>query len=191
MAIWTGDEQESFEAVLDGFKKLYPNVDRQVHVGGRQPRAAPLDRGRGRQPARHRARSPQPGLMRRLRRAGRAQADRRSRRRSSTNFASRWLEVGTVDGTLYGVLFKGANKSTIWYNVAAFEDAGVEPPEDVGRAARGREDAQGRRASRRTRSAATTAGRSPTCSRTSTSARPARRSTTSCRRTRSRGPTRP
>jgi hypothetical protein len=27
-------------------------------------------------------------------------------------------------------MFKGANKSTIWYNVASFEEAGVEPPED-------------------------------------------------------------
>jgi alpha-glucoside transport system substrate-binding protein len=26
-------------------------------------------------------------------------------------------------------MFKGANKSTIWYNVASFEEAGVEPPE--------------------------------------------------------------
>jgi hypothetical protein len=28
------------------------------------------------------------------------------------------------------VLFKAANKSTVWYNVSAFEDAGVDPPED-------------------------------------------------------------
>jgi alpha-glucoside transport system substrate-binding protein len=27
-------------------------------------------------------------------------------------------------------MFKGANKSTIWYNVAQFEEAGVDPPED-------------------------------------------------------------
>jgi len=27
-------------------------------------------------------------------------------------------------------MYKGANKSTIWYNVASFEEAGVEPPED-------------------------------------------------------------
>ncbi len=39
-------------------------------------------------------------------------------------------DVGAIDGTQYGVMFKGANKSTIWYNVAQFEEAGVEPPED-------------------------------------------------------------
>ena len=36
--------------------------------------------------------------------------------------------MGSVDGTLYGLLFKAANKSTVWYNVQAFEDAGVEAP---------------------------------------------------------------
>ena len=38
-------------------------------------------------------------------------------------------DAGAVDGTQYGVMFKGANKSTIWYNVADFEEAGVEAPE--------------------------------------------------------------
>ena len=46
------------------------------------------------------------------------------------NLGESAVQLGTVDGTLYGFLFKAANKSTIWYNVAAFEDAGVEPPED-------------------------------------------------------------
>ena len=40
------------------------------------------------------------------------------------------IDLGTVDGTLYGFLFKAANKSTVWYNVQAFSDAGVEPPEE-------------------------------------------------------------
>jgi hypothetical protein len=44
------------------------------------------------------------------------------------NFGKSILDVGSIDGTPYGLLFKAANKSTVWYNVAAFEDAGVEPP---------------------------------------------------------------
>jgi ABC-type glycerol-3-phosphate transport system substrate-binding protein len=44
------------------------------------------------------------------------------------NFEPVWRELGTVDGTLYGVWFKAANKSTFWYNVNVFNDAGVEPP---------------------------------------------------------------
>jgi ABC-type glycerol-3-phosphate transport system substrate-binding protein len=44
-------------------------------------------------------------------------------------FGESVADVGAIDGTQYGLMYKGANKSTIWYNVAAFEEAGVEPPE--------------------------------------------------------------
>jgi alpha-glucoside transport system substrate-binding protein len=38
-------------------------------------------------------------------------------------------DAGAIDGTQYGLMYKGANKSTVWYNVATFEEAGVEAPE--------------------------------------------------------------
>jgi ABC-type glycerol-3-phosphate transport system substrate-binding protein len=41
-----------------------------------------------------------------------------------------WIKLATVDGQLYGLVFKGSNKSTVWYNVQAFKDAGVTPPAD-------------------------------------------------------------
>ena len=49
------------------------------------------------------------------------------------NYAPSWITLGTVKGHLYGMVFKGANKSTIWYNVAAFKNAGVDAAEDVDR----------------------------------------------------------
>ena len=45
------------------------------------------------------------------------------------NFGESVADVGAVDGTQYGILFKGTNKSTVWYNVASFEEAGVGAPE--------------------------------------------------------------
>jgi len=45
------------------------------------------------------------------------------------NFGESIVETGSVDGTLYGLLFKAANKSTVWYNVASFTEAGIEAPE--------------------------------------------------------------
>jgi len=39
------------------------------------------------------------------------------------------MDLATAGGKLYGLFFKGANKSTVWYNVKAFNDAGVQPPE--------------------------------------------------------------
>ena len=44
------------------------------------------------------------------------------------SFGESVADVGAIDGTQYGVMFKGANKSLVWYNVADFEEAGVEPP---------------------------------------------------------------
>ena len=35
------------------------------------------------------------------------------------------VEVATFKDRVYGFVFKAANKSTVWYNVAAFEDAGA------------------------------------------------------------------
>ena len=46
----------------------------------------------------------------------------------SQNYASDWMDLATVNGKLYGLFFKAANKSTVWYNVKAFDDAGVQPP---------------------------------------------------------------
>ncbi len=32
------------------------------------------------------------------------------------NFANVWKSYGSVDGTLYGLYFKAAHKSTVWYS---------------------------------------------------------------------------
>lgn len=46
------------------------------------------------------------------------------------NYSAVWKDLGTVDGTLYGVWFKAANKSTVWYSQSVFDDAGAEVPAD-------------------------------------------------------------
>jgi maltose-binding protein MalE len=46
----------------------------------------------------------------------------------SANYNDAWKQLGTVDGKLYGVFFKVANKSIIWYRTADFSAAGVQPP---------------------------------------------------------------
>ena len=71
---------------------------------------------------------PQPGFMTDFAQRGALKPiDVRARTRSRRVSPQSWLDLGTVDGKLYGLFFKGANKSTIWYNVPVFEDAGVEP----------------------------------------------------------------
>ncbi|MFF1696746.1 ABC transporter substrate-binding protein [Streptomyces sp. NPDC058257] len=43
------------------------------------------------------------------------------------NYAKGWQDLGTVDGKQYGVYFKAANKSLVWYNTQVFDNAGAKP----------------------------------------------------------------
>ena len=47
------------------------------------------------------------------------------------NYSPAWRRLGSVGSTLYGVWFKAANKSLIWYNEGVFERAGVAPPAGI------------------------------------------------------------
>ena len=76
---------------------------------------------------------PQPGLLRRYADVRAARATRQGDDASSSSrtirpSGSRSRRAG---GRLYGVWFKAANKSLLWYDVAAFERAGIAPPDDL------------------------------------------------------------
>ena len=128
MAIWAGEEQESFEAVIAGFEEAYPNVSVSYTSGGDNlgPLLATAIEG-GNPP--DIAAVGQPGLMADFADQGAIQPIDDLRDAIVEGFGESVADVGAVDGTQYGVMFKGANKSTIWYNVASFDEAGVEAPE--------------------------------------------------------------
>ncbi len=44
------------------------------------------------------------------------------------NYSQSWIDLGSYDGTLYGVWIKGALKSLVWYNPKAFAAKGYEVP---------------------------------------------------------------
>jgi alpha-glucoside transport system substrate-binding protein len=46
----------------------------------------------------------------------------------SHNYSQPWQALGTLDGTLYGVWYKAAEKSLIWYRPSAFTAAGIRQP---------------------------------------------------------------
>jgi alpha-glucoside transport system substrate-binding protein len=46
----------------------------------------------------------------------------------ATDYAQVWLDLGSSDGTLYGIFYKAANKSLVWYSPGAFEAGGYEVP---------------------------------------------------------------
>ena len=128
MAIWAGEEQESFEAVIAGFEEAYPNVDVTYNSGGDNLGPLLSTAVEGGNPP-DLAAIGQPGLMADFAEQGVLQPIDDLRDTIVEGLGESVADVGAVEGTQYGVMYKGANKSTIWYNVAAFEEAGVEPPE--------------------------------------------------------------
>ena len=128
LAVWTGAEGEAFQAVLDGFTEENPDVN-VSYKSAKEPATVLSTAVEGGNPP-DIAALPQPGFMTDFAQRGALKPIAFAREKIEEGFSESWLDLGTVDGELYGLFFKGANKSTVWYNVAAFEDAGVEPPAD-------------------------------------------------------------
>jgi ABC-type glycerol-3-phosphate transport system substrate-binding protein len=129
MAVWTGPEQEAFQAVLDGFTEANPDVTVNYTSAGDQLPTQLSTAVEGGNPP-DIAVLPQPGLMTDFAGQGALQPIDFAAGDIEENFGQDVVDLGTADGTLYGFLFKAANKSLVWYNVQAFSDAGVEPAEE-------------------------------------------------------------
>jgi len=127
VALWTGDEQSKFEDVLAEFQRLTgaeiiysPTPENLATVlgtrveGGNPPDVVAL---------------PNPGLLQDFARRGfLVPIDDAAGDLVDQYYAPVWRELATVDGKLYGVWYKAANKSVVWYNVNIFEEVGVEIP---------------------------------------------------------------
>jgi spermidine/putrescine-binding protein len=126
-AIWTGEEGKKFKAVLDEFGKqtgakvtYTPTGDNvAAYLGSKVQGGAPPDV----------AMLPQQGVL--VEFASKnwikplpAPAEQAVKQ----HFASIWQELGSADGKPYGVYFKVANKSTVWYRPQTFTDAGISTP---------------------------------------------------------------
>jgi alpha-glucoside transport system substrate-binding protein len=128
MSTWSGPEQATFEAVIDGFTEQNPDVDvKYQSAGDALPTVLSTAVEGGNPPTI--AAVPQPGLVQQYVDRGALKPIDSAQDTISENFAESVIDAGTFDDQLYALLFKAANKSTVWYNVQAFEDAGVEPPE--------------------------------------------------------------
>jgi len=124
IAKWTGDEQTSFQAVLAGFKKLNPGVTIKYQgAGDNTPQVVSTAIAGGNPP--DIATMPQPGTMADFAKRGALKPINFAKASAAKNFTPFWIKLGTVNGKFYGIFFKGSQKSTIWYNVKAFKNAGV------------------------------------------------------------------
>jgi alpha-glucoside transport system substrate-binding protein len=125
MSTWSGPEQASFEAVIDGFTEQNPDVDVTYDSAGDALPTVLSTAVEGGNPP-DVAVVPQPGLVQQYVERGALQPLDFAQDTVAENFADSVIEVGTFEDQLYAVLFKASNKSTYWYNVQAFQDAGVE-----------------------------------------------------------------
>ncbi|MFD6416499.1 ABC transporter substrate-binding protein [Streptomyces sp. NPDC060194] len=123
-AVWTGAEQDNFTKVLEEFEKrtgaevaFVPTGNNtatflQTKIQGGQPPDVGF--------------LPQVGVLHQFADRGWLQplgADAQAQ--LDKNFSAGWKDLGAREGKQYGVYFKAANKSLVWYNAAAYEAAGI------------------------------------------------------------------
>ncbi|WP_445401509.1 ABC transporter substrate-binding protein [Streptomyces sp. LE64] len=126
-AVWTGPEQENFKKVLAEFEErtgaevtFVPAQDPIVNfLGSKIAGGAPPDV----------ALLPQVGAVKQaVQKKWAKPVNEAVKAQLAKNFAQGWQDLGVVDGEQYGVYFKAANKSLVWYNTAVFANAGAEEP---------------------------------------------------------------
>lgn len=127
LAVWGGDERESFLAMVKPFEEQ--TGIRVEYEGTRDLNAVLTTRVQAGNPP-DMAGLPGPGQMAGFARRGRlVPLDRvLDLRVLGGQYARSWLDLGNVDGKLYGIFVKAALKGLIWYNPQAFRQAGAVVP---------------------------------------------------------------
>jgi len=127
VGIWVAQEQKNFQRVVDAFNKQYPNVKVKYNpAGDNTPTVLSTALSGGRPP--DLASVGQPGLVKQFQKQGKLKPLDFARKDITANFSPDVVKLGTIGGKIYSIIPKGANKSTVWYNVQAFKNAGIQPP---------------------------------------------------------------
>lgn len=130
VAVWSGVEQQRFERVLHAFQRETGATVSYVSAGHSVPAVLQARLAAGRPP--DVAVLPQPGLLHTYAREHvLVPLDGATAGAVDRNYDPTWRRLGSAGGKLYGVWFKAANKSLIWYNEGVFERVGAVPPEDL------------------------------------------------------------
>jgi alpha-glucoside transport system substrate-binding protein len=129
VAAWSGAEQENFEAVLQAFEDATGATVNYTSFGDNGPTYIQGQLEGGTPP--NVAVIGQPALLQSL--AGNGDImplSDEARSLVEENYSQSWIDLGTVEDELYGVWFKAAHKSTVWYNADIYDEAGAVAPED-------------------------------------------------------------
>ncbi|MHA7862233.1 ABC transporter substrate-binding protein [Tessaracoccus sp. Y36] len=126
VAAWSGAEQANFEAVLQQFEDATGASVTYTSFGDNGPTYISGQLEGGTPP--NVAVVGQPALMQQLAADGSIMPLSDDVKAAvEENYSQSWLDLGSVDGELYGVWFKAANKSTMWYNADLWSEAGADP----------------------------------------------------------------
>jgi alpha-glucoside transport system substrate-binding protein len=124
---WSGDEQARFDQVTEKFEAQTGIEVKYTAAGDELPTVLETRLQGGTAP--NVALVAQPGLVARYAAEGKLKpVAPRVSAAVDANFAGVWKQLGSVKGQLYGVYFKAANKSTIWYSDKALSLAAVHVP---------------------------------------------------------------
>lgn len=126
LANWDGPEGASFQVILDRFRAQH-----RIAVSYRTARQVPsyLDDALTAGSAPDVAILPQPGELMDLAAQGRLRPlDGIVDQRSLRDMDSVWSRYASRGGRLYGVYFKAADKSVVWYRPDLFRKAGIAAP---------------------------------------------------------------
>jgi alpha-glucoside transport system substrate-binding protein len=125
--VWTGEEQASFNAVTEPFKKQHGitiNLDTT-----RDLNTVLTSRLRANNPP-DIAILPNPGQMQQLAKQGHLIALDSFLDMSTIQqqYANAWISLGSYKGKLYSIFYKAANKGTVWYSPTQFQTNNYQTP---------------------------------------------------------------
>ncbi|MFI1466497.1 ABC transporter substrate-binding protein [Streptomyces wuyuanensis] len=125
--VWSGAEQKNFQKVLDAFTEKTGAKTQFVSTGDNVSTVVGSKIEGGNAP--EVVMVPQVGVLQQFAKSGWLTPLSKTTEKSvDGNFAPVWKNYGSVDGSLYGLYFKAAHKSTVWYSPDALDQAGVKPP---------------------------------------------------------------
>ncbi|GFH34609.1 ABC transporter substrate-binding protein [Streptomyces pacificus] len=126
-AVWSGAEQKNFQKVLDAFTEKTGATTQFVSTGDNVSTVVGSKIEGGNAP--DVVMVPQVGVLQQFAKSGWLTPLSETAEKSvDADFAPVWKNYGSVDGSLYGLYFKAAHKSTVWYSPDALDQAGVKPP---------------------------------------------------------------
>ncbi|MFJ5777126.1 ABC transporter substrate-binding protein [Streptomyces sp. NPDC093094] len=125
--VWTGSEQKNFQKVLDAFAEKTGAKTQFVSTGDNVSTVVGSKIEGGNAP--DVVMVPQVGVLQQFAKSGWLKPlSSTAQSAVAANFAPVWKNYGSVDGRLYGLYFKAAHKSTVWYSPDALTQAGVAQP---------------------------------------------------------------